>query len=47
MSLSLSLSKTHIHSVLGFFPGILPAKIQEDSKKILQNPGRFQEEKLF
>ncbi len=30
--------------VLGFFPGILPGKIQEDSTKIRENPGRFQED---
>jgi hypothetical protein len=30
--------------VLGFFPGILPGKIQEVSRKILENPGRFQED---
>jgi hypothetical protein len=36
--------------VLGFFPGILPGKIQEDSRKILEIPGRswkFQEENFF
>jgi hypothetical protein len=30
--------------VLGFFPGILPGKIQEHCRKIFENPERFQED---
>jgi hypothetical protein len=28
----------------GILPGIFPGKIQEDSRKILEIPGRFQED---